>query len=84
MVTEQMTSPMSDDTGIEYDIKIKGHLEEHWSDWLGGLKITHDLQGHSLLSGIVLDQAALHGILAQIRDLGLTLISLKPHNVVEE
>ena len=70
--------PLDVDSGIHYEIEIKGHLEEHWSDWLGGLEITHDPQGHSLLTGIVPDQAALHGILAQIRDLGLTLIALVP------
>ncbi len=75
---------MEDDEGIDYTIKVKGHLEEHWADWLGGLKITHDPQGNSLLTGIVPDQAALHGILAQIRDLGLTLISLSPQPIVVE
>lgn len=75
------TPPSEDETGIQYEIKIKGHLEEHWADWLGGLSITHEAQGNSLLSGVVPDQAALHGILAQIRDLGLTLISLTPQSV---
>lgn len=76
--------PLEDDTGIEYEIRLKGYLEEHWSDWLGGLEITYDTQVYSLLSGIVPDQAALHGILAQIRDLGLTLISLNSPCMVEE
>ena len=61
-----------------YEIKIEGYLDECWSEWLGGLAITHDGQGCTLLVGIIPDQAALHGILAQIRDLGLTLISLTP------
>jgi len=59
-------------------------LEEHWSDWLGGLEISHDAQGYSLLTGMVRDQAALHGILAQIRDLGLPLISITPKSTVAE
>jgi hypothetical protein len=84
MFDKKSTSPSNDETGIHYEIKVKGHLEEHWADWLGGLSITHDTQGNSLLTGLVPDQAALHGILAQIRDLGLTLISLTPQNVVEE
>ena len=75
---------MEDDEGIDYTIKVKGHLEEHWADWLGGLKITHDPQGNSLLTGIVPDQAALHAILAQIRDLGLTLISITPKGMEGE
>jgi hypothetical protein len=78
MADIETTSPLEDDTGIEYEIKIRGHLEDHWSDWLGGLEISRDAQGNSQLTGIVPDQAALHGILAQIRDLGLALISLTP------
>jgi len=78
-----MTDPKSilslpEDAGIIYEIKIKGHLEEYWSDWLGGLEITRDEHGYSLLTGVVTDQAALHGILNQFRDLGLTLISISP------
>ena len=65
MADHKTTSPVDEDTGINYEIKIKGHLEEHWSDWLGGLKITQDTQGYSLLTGTVLGQAALNGILAQ-------------------
>ena len=64
-----------------YEIWIKGHLEQHWSDRLGELHISYEEQGNSRLSGYIQDQAALHGILAQIRDLGLTLISLKQTNV---
>lgn len=82
MTEKETTSPLEDDTGIEYIIKIKGHLEDHWSDWLGGLEITRDPEGYSLLTGMVPDQAALHGILAQIRDLGLTLVSLTPKSAV--
>ena len=67
----------NNDVGISYEIKINGYLDEHWSDWLGGLEICQDKHGNSLLTGIVPDQAALHGILNQIRDLGLTLISIK-------
>jgi len=73
-----------EDAGIPYEIKVKGNLDEHWSDWLGGLEITQDKQGNSLLMGVVPDQAALHGILNQIRDLGLTLISVSPQVTMEE
>jgi len=65
------------DASVSYEIKIKGSLDKHWSDWLGGLEICQDKHGNSLLSGIVPDQAALHGILNQIRDLGVTLISVE-------
>ena len=77
MVDKKSPKFLTDDKDLLYEITIKGHIDEHWTDWLGGLKITWDANGNSLLTGIVPDQAALHGILMQIRDLGLGLISLK-------
>ena len=64
--------------GGSYEIKVSEHLDEHWREMLGGLTITHDDGGCTLLTGIIPDQAALHGILGQLRELGLTLIWLKP------
>ncbi len=59
-----------------YEIKIKGHLDPHWSEWLAGLKMTHLEGDQTLFSGRLPDQAALHGLLERIRDLNLPLISV--------
>jgi hypothetical protein len=64
-----------------YQIRLKGHLGRHWTDWFGGLTITLEDNGETLLTGPVVDQAALHGLLKKVRDLGLPLLSvirLKP------
>lgn len=63
------------------EIRIGGHLGEQWSDWFAGLAIQPQTDGHTLLSGVVVDQAALHGILKKVRDLGMPLLSV---NFVEE
>lgn len=60
-----------------YEIKIKGQLDQRWSEWFAGLKLTYSLEGdETLLSGPLPDQAALHGLLERVRDLNLTLISV--------
>jgi hypothetical protein len=57
-------------------IRIKGHLGHHWSDWFEGLAITLDDNGETLLTGPVVDQAALHGLLKKVRDVGMPLLSV--------
>jgi hypothetical protein len=59
-----------------YQIKIKGHLDSSWSQWLNDLSITHAEDGVTLLVGPIADQPALHGLLIKIRDLGLPLLSV--------
>lgn len=59
-----------------YAIKVKGHLDQRWSDWFAGLELKHLEGNETLLSGLLPDQAALHGLLERIRDLNLTLISV--------
>jgi hypothetical protein len=59
-----------------YEIKIKGHLDQHWSESFADLKFTYLENNVTLLSGLVPDQAAIHGLLERIRDLNLTLISV--------
>ena len=58
-----------------YEIRIKGHLGPQWADWFGDVTITLEDNGDTLLSGPVVDQAALHGLLRKVRDLGMPLIS---------
>ncbi len=71
-------TPTTDPTELLiYQVRIKGHLDADWADWLGGPTLTLD-EGDTLLTGPKLDQAALHGLLKKVRDAGLTLISITP------
>jgi hypothetical protein len=59
-----------------YQIRLEGHLGREWADWFGGLSITLEDNGDTLLTGPVVDQAALHGLLRKVRDLGIPLVSV--------
>ncbi len=59
-----------------YQIRIRGHLDRRWTDWFEGLSITLREDGDTLITGPVVDQAALHGLLKKVRDLGMPLISV--------
>lgn len=61
---------------VIYQIRIKGHLGNQWTDWFGGMTVTLEDNGDTLLTGLVVDQAALHGLLKKVRDLGMPLISV--------
>lgn len=63
-----------------YEIRIKGHLDDHWAGWFEGLTLTFEETGDTLLTGPVTDQAALQGLLKKVRDLGMPLISVNPVN----
>lgn len=73
------TYPKTDpDQPTFYRIKIKGQLDSQWTDWFEGMNITLDEDGNTILTGMVIDQAALHGLLKKIRDLGFPLVSVCP------
>lgn len=70
------------DEPLVYQIRLQGHLHPQWSTWFTGLTITQDDNSETLITGPVADQAALHGLLRKVRDLGMTLISvmqIEPH-----
>lgn len=75
-----MTEPhaSTDDQGGPglYEIRIRGLLDDRWADWFEGLTITREDNGDTVLTGPVIDQAALHGLLRKVRDLGMPLISI--------
>jgi hypothetical protein len=60
----------------QYEIRLKGHLEARWAAWFDGLSLSHNSDGTTTIRGFVADQAALHGLLQKVRDIGLTLISV--------
>jgi hypothetical protein len=66
-----------DDTGW-YEIRLRGRLDPRWSTWLDGMDVTPGADGDTVLTGHVVDQSALHGLLARVRDIGLPLISVAP------
>jgi hypothetical protein len=74
----ELDSRTTPDHPMIYEIRIKGHLGHEWTDWFDGLTITLEEDGDMLLTGPVIDQAALHGLLRTVRDLGMPLVSVSP------
>ena len=62
----------------QYAIRVAGHLDARWAAWFDGLTVAHDGDGTTVISGPIADQAALHGVLARVRDLGLQLVAVTP------
>jgi len=75
--------PSDPDQPTIYQIRVKSHLSLDWGDWFDGLMITLEENGDTLLTGLVTDQAALHGLLKKVRDLGMSLVSVNPVQDIE-
>ncbi len=72
------------DGPAQYKIRVQGELRQQWSAWFGGMTIEVQPDGTSVLHGVLVDQAALHGVLARIRDLGLPLLGLEQEASIDE
>ncbi len=77
-MNDNQTFEEKHDQHLYYEIRLKGYLDARWADWFDGLTITLEEDGNTLLTGPVMDQAALHGLLKKVRDLGLPLVSVCP------
>jgi len=75
-MSSKCTSDIDPSQSMVYQIRIKGHLDSGWTDWFEGLTITLEENGETLLTGPVVDQAALHGLLKKVRDVGMPLLSV--------
>ncbi len=75
MNADSVTTPQANPCPI-YEIRLKGHLGPEWSDWFDGLAVQSAEQGETLITGPVVDQAALHGLLKKVRNLGLPLLAV--------
>ncbi len=80
--SDQAPSPAPSETDSRettvYEIRLSGHLSHEWADWFDGMNLYLEEGGDSVLTGVVADQAALHGLLKKVRDLGMALVSINP------
>jgi len=65
------------DSPATYEVRLEGHLDEHWSTWFDGMAVIRADDGTTTLRGLLVDQAALHGLLAKVRDLGASVMSVE-------
>lgn len=79
-MSDEIKDIINQNTNTLYQIRIKGHLGAQWSDWFDGMTMSLDNKGDTLLTGIITDQAQLHGLLKKIIDLGMTLLSINHIN----
>ena len=78
---ERRGSPGDRHEARRYEIRLMGRLDSGWAAWFGGMSLTHASDGTTVLAGPVADQAALHGLLQKLRDLGIPLISVKADEI---
>lgn len=76
-MSQTHTSPTDQHEPGLHVFRIKGHLDDHWADWFNGLSLSRENGGTTILYGPLVDQAAFHGVLASIRDLGLPIVSVE-------
>jgi hypothetical protein len=77
-MSNKLNSPIDSYQPMVYQIRVKSRLDSDWTEWFEGLTITLEEDGDMLLTGLVVDQAALHGLLKKVRDLGMPLVSVNP------
>jgi hypothetical protein len=75
-MTERRTPTAHRPEPGRYEIRLMGHLDAHWTAWFDGMAVSHQSDGTTVISGPIADQAALHGVLQRVRDLGLPLVSV--------
>jgi hypothetical protein len=75
-MSKKRDHPMVSEPHTIYQIRVEGHLDYQWSDWFEGMEVTLENNGNTLLTGPVVDQAALYGLLRKVRDVGMPLLSV--------